>query len=95
MRSIVPPPTWGTTSAGAGSPIWKLAISPDPPLPPGDAEPPDGTAVATGVALAAACGRGRRPSGWAGPAGIGADEDEGDQQHERDDDAGYEACGDR
>ena len=30
-RSIVPPPTWGTTSGGAGSPMWNRAGRPDAP----------------------------------------------------------------
>ncbi len=29
-RSIVPPPTWGTTRLGAASPTWNA--EPDPPL---------------------------------------------------------------
>src|SRR5688572_12529784 len=29
-RSIVPPPTWGTASAGAGSPIWNRPADPEP-----------------------------------------------------------------
>src|SRR5262245_10180875 len=41
-RSIVPPPTWGTSRAGAGWPMWKFSVADDDP---GDAAPePDATA---------------------------------------------------
>ena len=75
--------------------MWKLAISPDPPLAAGEDEPPDGLALATGEALATVPGEADAAADAPRPARIGADEDEGDQQYERDDDAGYEACGDR
>src|SRR5688500_7383811 len=55
VRSIVPPPTWGTTSAGATSPMWN-SPEPDPPdggaLAPGDPLPdgdPDGDAATVGL----------------------------------------------
>ena len=44
-RSIVPPPTWGTDRAGAGSPTWNSpAAEPDGPAEPpavGDAPEPE------------------------------------------------------
>src|SRR5688572_15450443 len=46
-RSIVPPPTWGTTRAGAGSPTWnRPAADPvGPPEPPGLGGTPEPDAV--------------------------------------------------
>src|ERR1044071_1662354 len=35
-RSIVPPPTWGTTSAGAGWPRWNAVFGSRLPLGPGE-----------------------------------------------------------
>src|SRR5687768_768666 len=43
VRSIVPPPTWGTTSAGACSPMWNSPAADDPP---------EGAALADGDPLA-------------------------------------------
>src|SRR5688500_16878248 len=41
-RSIVPPPTWGTASAGAGSPTWKGPAAPELDAPAvGDAPEPE------------------------------------------------------
>src|SRR4029079_16203206 len=45
-RSIVPPPSWDTTSGGAGSPMWKPAWTGSLPL---RATEADGTADADGA----------------------------------------------
>src|SRR5688572_28603569 len=49
-RSIVPPPTWGTTRAGAGSPTWnRPAADPaGPPEPPALGDMPEPDAVGDG-----------------------------------------------
>ena len=44
-RSISPPPTWGTTSAGAASPTWKFSVTVEEP---GEAADPDGPPDADG-----------------------------------------------
>src|SRR5258706_7356789 len=78
-RSIVPPPTWATTRAGAACPMWKLVVAPEPdgePLGTTGLDDVDGLATADGLADAAPDGHGdaagadgAAPAGRAG-AGV-------------------------
>src|ERR671931_376464 len=76
-RSTVPPPTCGTTSAGAGWPTWKLADV--PPLGEVSAEVvvaadalPDGTIEALGMADGDGVITGREGGAWLGAVASGA-----------------------
>src|SRR5258708_2687144 len=78
-RSIVPPPTWATTRAGAACPTWKLVVAPAPdrePLGTAGLADVDGPATADGLADAAPDGDGdgdaARADGGALAGGVGA-----------------------